>query len=354
MRALGVGTGDRVIVYMPNMPEAVFAILACARIGAVHSVVFGGFAAASLAARIDDARPRLMVTADAGSRMGKVVRYKPLVDESIALSQPSAGEGPDRQPRPRSTDAAGEGSGRRLEDALRQHTPDGDVDCVWLESNEPSYILYTSGTTGKAEGCTAGRGRSRGGDGRVDQAHLPWRAGRDVLRHFRHRLGGRAFVHHLRPADRGHDDRSLRRGADPSGRRRLVEDRPGLQGRRDVLGADGDPCAEKAGRLVPEEIRPELAQAPVPRRRAARRTDPPLDSRGPRPPGDRSLLADRNRAGRCSPPCRASKRRRSGTAAPRFLRTATTCGCCARATPATRRRARRRWSRSFRRCRPGA
>src|SRR5688572_30507495 len=87
MRALGVKKGDRVIIYMPNMPEAVFAILGCARIGAVHSVVFGGFAAASLAARIDDARPALMVTADAGSRMGKVVRYKPLVDESISLSK---------------------------------------------------------------------------------------------------------------------------------------------------------------------------------------------------------------------------------------------------------------------------
>ena len=87
MRALGVGRGDRVIIYMPNMPEAVFAILACARIGAVHSVVFGGFAAASLAARIDDARPKLMVTADGGSRMGKPILYKPLVDESIRLSQ---------------------------------------------------------------------------------------------------------------------------------------------------------------------------------------------------------------------------------------------------------------------------
>ena len=85
MRALGVGKGDRVIVYMPMIPEAVFVILACARIGAIHSVVFGGFAAASLAARIDDARPKLMVTADGGSRMGKVVLYKALVDESIRL-----------------------------------------------------------------------------------------------------------------------------------------------------------------------------------------------------------------------------------------------------------------------------
>src|SRR6476659_1986105 len=89
MRSLGVKKGDRVIVYMPMIPEALFAILACARLGAVHSVVFGGFAAASLAARIDDARPTLMITADGGSRMGKVIPYKPLVDESIRLAKNS-------------------------------------------------------------------------------------------------------------------------------------------------------------------------------------------------------------------------------------------------------------------------
>jgi len=86
MQALGVKRGDRVIVYMPMIPEAVFAILACARIGAIHSVVFGGFAAASLAARIDDAKPALMITADGGSRMGKVVTYKSLVDEASATA----------------------------------------------------------------------------------------------------------------------------------------------------------------------------------------------------------------------------------------------------------------------------
>src|SRR6186997_1788786 len=87
MQSLGVKKGDRVIVYMPMIPEACFAILACARIGAIHSVVFGGFAAASLAARIDDARPKLMITSDGGSRMGKRVPYKPLVDESIRLAK---------------------------------------------------------------------------------------------------------------------------------------------------------------------------------------------------------------------------------------------------------------------------
>jgi propionyl-CoA synthetase len=151
MRALGVGTGDRVIIYMPNIPEAVFTILACARIGAVHSVVFGGFAAASLAARIDDATPRLMVTADAGSRMGKLVRYKPLVDESIALSRHppdkvlvfNRGLDPDLSlVKDRDVDWR----------AFSLSTRGANVDCTWLESNEPSYILYTSGTTGRPKG----------------------------------------------------------------------------------------------------------------------------------------------------------------------------------------------------------
>ena len=151
MQALGLKRGDRVIIYMPNMPEAVFAVLACARLGAVHSVVFGGFAAASLAARIDDARPALMVTADGGSRMGKVILYKPLVDESIRLSKyPPAKvliyrRGLDPQ--------MPEVPGRDVDwaELARAHER-AAVPCTWLESSEPSYILYTSGTTGKPKG----------------------------------------------------------------------------------------------------------------------------------------------------------------------------------------------------------
>ena len=82
-----MGKGDRVLIYMPMMPEAVFAMLATVRLGAIHSVVFGGFAAASLAARIDDAQPKVMVTSDAGMRMGKMIALKPLVDESIRLAK---------------------------------------------------------------------------------------------------------------------------------------------------------------------------------------------------------------------------------------------------------------------------
>ena len=85
--ALGVGLGDRVLIYMPMIPEAVFAMLACARIGAIHSVVFGGFASVSLANRIDDAEPTVIVSADAGSRAGKVIAYKPLLDEAIRLAK---------------------------------------------------------------------------------------------------------------------------------------------------------------------------------------------------------------------------------------------------------------------------
>src|ERR671925_928845 len=87
MQSLGVQRGERVIIYMPMIPEAAFAMLACARLGAINSVDFGGFAAASLAARIDDARPALMITADGGSRMGKHVLYKALVDESLKLAR---------------------------------------------------------------------------------------------------------------------------------------------------------------------------------------------------------------------------------------------------------------------------
>jgi propionyl-CoA synthetase len=89
LQSLGVKKGDRVLVYMPMIPEAAFAMLACARIGAIHSVVFGGFASVSLASRIDDAAPVVIVSADAGSRGGKVVPYKPLLDEAIKLARTS-------------------------------------------------------------------------------------------------------------------------------------------------------------------------------------------------------------------------------------------------------------------------
>ncbi|HWQ39764.1 MAG TPA: propionate--CoA ligase [Burkholderiales bacterium] len=148
---LGVAKGDRVLIYMPMIPEAVFAMLACARLGAIHSVVFGGFAAASLASRIDDARPAVMVTADAGMRAGKVIAYKPLVDEAMRLSQ-----SPPRQVVivNRNLDPGMPIVGGRDLDyaALVRAHENAAVPITWLESTEPSYILYTSGTTGRPKG----------------------------------------------------------------------------------------------------------------------------------------------------------------------------------------------------------
>ena len=151
LKSLGVGKGDRVLIYMPMIPEAVFAMLATVRIGAIHSVVFGGFAAASLAARIDDAQPKVMITADAGSRMGKVIPLKPLTDESIKLAQHPpkyvviVNRGLDK--------SMSTIPGRDMDySVLRQKHLDQVVPCEWVESSHPSYILYTSGTTGKPKG----------------------------------------------------------------------------------------------------------------------------------------------------------------------------------------------------------
>ncbi len=150
LQELGVGKGDRVLIYMPMIAEAAFAMLACVRIGAIHSVVFGGFASHSLASRIDDASPKVVISAEAGSRGGKVVPYKPLLDEAVALSthKPSAVLIVDRKLAEFSRVA-----GRDHDYAtLRQKHWNAQVPCEWVESTHPSYTLYTSGTTGKPKG----------------------------------------------------------------------------------------------------------------------------------------------------------------------------------------------------------
>jgi len=150
LKALGVQKGDRVLIYMPMIAEAAFAMLACARIGAIHCVVFGGFASGSLASRIDDATPKVIVSADAGSRGGKVVAYKPLLDEAIRLSshQPESVLLVDRKLAPMALVAGRD----LLWGDLRQQHLDAQVPCEWLDSTAISYTIYTSGTTGKPKG----------------------------------------------------------------------------------------------------------------------------------------------------------------------------------------------------------
>ncbi|MEY4752128.1 MAG: hypothetical protein RIQ60_4342, partial [Pseudomonadota bacterium] len=150
LQAQGVTKGDRVLIYMPMIPEACFAMLACVRIGAIHSVVFGGFASHSLASRIDDSQPKVIVSADAGMRGGKVVPYKHLLDEAINL----AGNKPAKVLMVnRGLAEFARTEGRDLDyAALREEHLNTEVPCTWVDSTHPSYTLYTSGTTGKPKG----------------------------------------------------------------------------------------------------------------------------------------------------------------------------------------------------------
>lgn len=154
LRANGVEKGDRVIVYMPMIPEAVIAMLACARIGAVHSVVFGGFASKELATRIDDAKPRVVVSASCGIESGRVVPYKPLLDGAIELSN----HPPERCiVLQRSMGRATLAHGRDLdwEEQMKTASP---TECVTVDATDPLYILYTSGTTGQPKGIVRDNG----------------------------------------------------------------------------------------------------------------------------------------------------------------------------------------------------
>ena len=296
LAAQGVERGDRVIVYMPMVPEAVIAMLACARIGAVHSVVFGGFAANELASRIDDAQPKVIVSASCGIEPSRTVAYKPLLDAAIEQSAVK----PERciiLQRPQLEAELVPGRDVDWNDALAGAEP---ADCVAVEATDPLYILYTSGTTGLPKGIV----RDNGGHAvalawsmknvyGVEPGEVYWAAsdvgwvvGHSYIVYAPLLHGCTTVLYEGKPV-----------GTPDAGAFWRVIAQHGVD---DALHrADGvprDPAAGSRGR-ADRRLRPLALPHALPRRRALRSGDAALGRGEARRAGDRPLVADRDRLG---------------------------------------------------------
>ena len=325
--AQGVGKGDRVIIYMPMIPEAVMAMLACARLGAVHSVVFGGFAANELATRIDDCTPKLVLTASCGIEPGRIVHYKPLLDQAIELATHKVPR-VHRAPAPAGARRRWS-TGRDLDwneavaaaAAARLRAGEGDRSAL--------HSLHV-GHDRPAQGRGARQRRLLRGARLVDEEPLRRRAGRGLVVRLGRGLGGRPQLHRLRPADPRRDHDPLRGQAGRHARRRRLLARD--------LRAQGGGAVHRADRLPRHQeggSRRQAAEAVRPRRSSARCSSPASAAIRRPSNGRRSCSACRSSitggrprpAGRSAATSSGSIRCRSSRARARCRRRAGTSTC---------------------------
>ncbi len=255
---LGVEAGDRVMIYLPMIPEAAIAMLACARIGAPHSVVFGGFSAEALHSRIDDADARVVITADGGYRRGSAAALKPAVDEAVAMSP---GIEHVLVVRRTGQDVAWTDKDLWWHDVVDRQPETHEAQA--FDAEHPLFILYTSGTTARPKGILHTTGGYLTQVAFTHAQRLRPQAGhRRVLVLRRRRLGHRALVHRLRSAGEPGDPGDVRGHAGHPAQGALVGDRREVRRHDPVHRADRDPYLHEVGRASARRVRP-LVAAPA-------------------------------------------------------------------------------------------